>query len=285
MTSNLYVSTACLPGMQAIGSRIAEYRRHGLLNVELGAGIHVDSDITTLLSGFEGRFLIHNYFPPPADSFVLNLASGNKNIRQRSINMVSAALGLSARLGAPYYSVHAGFITEPVGVGKDGFVFPMPKGTNEAQYAMERFINSISGLMDRAKNLGVTILVENNVCTVAAKGKLILQTADEFLELFRALPNPQLGLLLDTGHLNVSAHTLGFNRFDFIDQVTPYIRAFHIHDNNGMADTHSVISPGNWVIDLLHRSESAGLPIVIESRFKDVSSLQQHVNWLTKELM
>jgi len=285
VTSNLYVSTACLPGMEALASRIAEYRRHGLLNVELGAGIHVDGDITTLLSGFEGRFLIHNYFPPPADSFVLNLASGNKNIRQRSIDMVSAALGLCARLGAPYYSVHAGFITEPVGVGKAGFVFPMPKGTNEAQDAMERFINSIGGLMDRAKNLGVTILVENNVCTVAAKGKLLLQTADEFLELFRALPNPQLGLLLDTGHLNVSAHTLGFNRFDFMDQVAPYIRAFHIHDNDGMADTHNVISPESWVIDLLRRSVSAGLPIVIESRFKDVSSLRQHVYWLTGELM
>ena len=56
-------------------------------------------------------------------------------------------------------------------------------------------------------------------------------------------------------------------------------------DNDGMADTHNEISPESWVIDLLHRSVSAGLPIVIESRFKDVSSLRQHVNWLTGELM
>ena len=284
-THSIFVSTVCLPGVQPITSRISLYRSHGLNAIELGAGVSVDKDSLSQVAEMECQFLVHNYFPPPSEPFVLNLASGSDGgIRQRSLELVFRALAWTARLGAPFYSVHAGFITDPTSFGKTSFVFPIPASPDEAQFALHRFTTALEIAVDRAQHLGVQILVENNVCSPELRGKLLLQSADEFLELFRVLHSPHLGMLLDTGHLNVTAHTLGFDRMVFVDRVAPYVRALHVHDNDGTADTHQPIQPGSWVFNVLHRPEFAGLPIVVEARFETVADLRRHVDWLKTEL-
>ena len=283
-THSIFVSTVCLPGVQPITSRISLYRSHGLNAIELGAGVSVDKDSLSQVAGMGCQFLVHNYFPPSPEPFVLNLASGDDSIRKRSLDLISEALALTARLGAPFYSVHAGFITDPTSFGMTSFVFPMPASPDEPQFAMDRFTTALEIAVDRAQHLGVQLLVENNVCSHELRGKLLLDTADEFLTLFHILPSPYLGILLDTGHLNVTAHTLDFDRMSFVDEVTPYIRAFHVHDNDGIADTHQPVQPGSWVFDVLRRPEFAGLPIVVEARFETVADLRRHVDWLKTEL-
>jgi sugar phosphate isomerase/epimerase len=270
--------------VQSLASRISLYRSHGLDAIELGAGASVDKDNLSQVTGIECQFLVHNYFPPPPDPFVLNLASNNDGIRQRSLDHVTKALALTASLGAPFYSVHAGFITDPTSFGMTSFVFPIPASPDEAQLATDRFIKALETALDLAWHFGVRLLVENNVCSDDLRGKLILQTADEFLSLFRALPSPELGLLLDTGHLNVTAHTLGFDRVAFVEKVAPYIQAVHVHDNDGTADTHHPVKSGSWVLDLLRRPEFVGLPIVVEAKFETVADLRRHVDWLKEEL-
>ena len=281
---SMFVSTACLPGVQPITSRISLYRSHGLNAIELGAGVSADEDSLSQVAGMECQFLVHNYFPPPRNPFVLNLASGDDDIRQRSLDLVTEALTLTARLAAPFYSVHAGFITDPISFGTTSFVFPMPASPDEARFAMDRFTTTLDIAIHRAQHLGVQILVENNVCSPELRGKLLLQTADEFLGLFRALPSPHLGMLLDTGHLNVTASTLSFDRIAFVEKVASYVRAIHVHDNDGTTDTHQPVQPGSWVLDVLRRPEFAGLPIVVEAKFDDVAGLRRHVDWLKDEL-
>lgn len=283
-THSVFVSTVCLPGVQPITSRISLYRSHGLNAIELGAGVSVDKDSQSQVAEIECQFLVHNYFPPPPEPFVLNLASGDDGVRQRSLELVFRALALTARLGAPFYSVHAGFITDPTSFGKTSFVFPMPASPDEAEFALHRFTTALEIAVDRAQHLGVQLLVENNVCSHELRGELLLLSADELLDLFRVLPSPHLRMLLDTGHLNVTANTLGFDRMAFAEKVAPYVRALHVHDNDGMADTHQPIQPGSWVLDVLHRPEFAGLPIVVEAKFDDVTDLRRHVDWLKDEL-
>lgn len=265
-------------------SRIGDLRQQGLTAIELGAGVSVGDDFDLLLSEGGARFFIHNYFPAPTASFVLNLASADETVRDQSVTLVEAALELSARLGAPFYSVHGGFITDPVGFDGSGFLFPAPESKDDATRAMERFIGVLRGLLKSAATRGVKILVENNVCVPAAVGKLLLQSADGFSQLFAELPDPNLGMLLDTGHLNVSARTLGFDRGQFVDRVQPHVCAFHVHDNDGTADQHEVVAPGSWVLGVLRRPAFQGVPIVIESKFSDATSLARHVAWLGREL-
>jgi len=280
----IFVSTACLPGVQPLASRLMLYCGYGLNGVELGGNVSVNEVNFSEIAKMDFQFLVHNYFPPPADPFVLNLASADSRIRDRSLHFVRDAISLTARLGAPFYSVHAGFITDPTGFGSTGFIFPRPSSPNAAQEAMRRFITSLKTVVEHAGQLGIGLLVENNVCPEELRGKLLLQTSEEFLKLFRPLPSPQLGILLDTGHLNVSAHTLDLDRVAFVDQVAPYVRAFHVHDNDGTADTHQPVCAGSWVLDVLRRPEFGNLPIVVEAKFDTIDDLCRHVDWLKDEL-
>ena len=283
----IYVSTACLSTNANLWNTLRALRESRLIAVELGACSGVQEDTDALAARLEQtglEFLVHNYFPPPSRPFVLNLASADPAISQQSLEFVRRALALTARLRAPFYSVHAGFITDPTGFDKASFVLPMPASSGDAQLALDRFIAALRIALDWAQHLGVQLLIENNVCSEELRGKLLLQTADEFLELFHVLPSPHLGMLLDTGHLNVTAHTLGFDRMTVVDQVAPYVRAFHVHDNNGTADAHQPVQPGSWVLDVLHRPEFTGLPIVVEAKFDDVTGLRRHIDWLKDEL-
>jgi len=260
------------------------YQSSGLNAIELGAGVSVDEDSLSQVAAMDCRFLVHNYFPPPVDPFVLNLASRDVNIREQSLHLISEALYPSVRLKAPFYSVHAGFITDPTSFGLTSFVFPMPASSDEAQFAFGRFITALEIVLDNAQRLGVDILIENNLCSQEMRGKLLLQTAEEFLELFCAVQSQYLGVLLDTGHLNVSAHTLGFDRMTFVEEVAPYVRALHVHDNDGINDIHQPIQPDSWVFEVLRRPEFARLPLIIEAKFETVADLYRHVDWLEKEL-
>lgn len=281
---SIFVSTSCISRVEEVISRISLYQNYGLNAIELGGGVLVDEKSLSQIPTLKCQFLVHNYFPPPTNSFVLNLASSDESIRQRSLDFVLNALLLTSKLDSPFYSVHAGFITDPVSFGTTSFVFPMPASSNEAQLAMERFVSTLKIALDYAENLNLQLLVENNVCTEELRGKLLLTTAEEFLELFCLLPSQYLGLLLDTGHLNVTAHTLGFDPVTFVDRVAPFVRAFHIHENDGMADTHRCVQHGSWVLNVLRRPEFASLPIVVEAKFDTVTDLRWHVNWLEDEL-
>lgn len=282
--THIYVSTTCIPGVQPLASRLAAYHRYGLHAVELGQGVTVDEESLARLPAMGGQFLVHNYFPPPAESFVLNLASKDERIRQQSLELVLEALAWTARLNAPFYSVHAGFITDPLSFGTTSYVFPMPDLPDEAERALQRYRATLETALERARQLGVGIIIENNNVTPELRGKLLLQSADEFLALFRDLPAPHLGIMLDTGHLNIAARTLGFDRLDFVDRLATYIRAFQISDNDGAADWGQPVRAGSWVLDVLRRPEFTGLPVVVEAHFETLDDLSAYVSWLRAEL-
>lgn len=281
---SIFASTACVPDEQPVESRISSYQCHGLYSIELGAGVSVNENSLSQIANMEGQFLIHNYFPPPREAFVLNLASGDDDIRQQSIDLISNATKLSARIGAAFNSIHAGFVTDPTSFNSTSFVFPEPDSPDSMQSAMSRFISALQIVLENAAKYNIKILIENNVCTKGLQRKLLLITAEEFVDLFSRVHSPNLGVILDTGHLNVTAHTLGIDRTAFVDKIALYIGAIHIHDNNGIADTHQPIQPGSWVIDVLRRPEFASIPLIVEAKFDNVTELRRHVDWLKDEI-
>jgi sugar phosphate isomerase/epimerase len=272
----VYVSTACLPGNDPILARLSLYEQHGLHAIELGAGVTVSKRELEKISRTCCSYLVHNYFPPPIEPFVLNLASRDEIIRNRSLDLVRQALTLCKQLGSPFYSVHGGFITDPKSFGKSSFIFPMPRSSSEAEEAMNRFVSSLEVVTQYADSLGIKLLVENNVCPPHLKGKLLFMDADDFEQIFRAIASPSLGILLDTGHLNVTARTLNFDRLSFVDCLSPYIRAFHVHDNNGYEDDHYPARKDSWVIEVLRKPYFADMPVVIEARFNTVKDLSRY---------
>lgn len=283
-SKRIFVSTVCIPGIDSLSSRMTLYRAFGLEMIELGGSVTATSGEVRRIKEMGCQFLVHNYFPPPPNPFVLNLASADPEIRKRSKQLVFNVLDLCCKIGSPFYSIHAGFVTDPISFEGNSFVFPSPKAPDETKYAMDRYIKAFSQVDQYAGSLGLRILVENNVCSSGMRGRLLLQTAEEFQMLFQAISSPNVGILLDTGHLRVSAKTLSFDSFDFVDKLETHIGAFHVHDNDGTTDSHVPIEQNSWVLDLIRRNEFRELPIIVEAKFSDAADLRQHVDWLKMEL-
>lgn len=268
----VYASTGCVPG--CFWQKLDRYSAAGLGEVELGTTTEqLGERLVERLRRRGLHYVVHNYFPPPVTEFVLNLASPDDEIRRRSLELVEQALATASALGSALYSVHAGFVADPIGFDGRSFVFP---AHGDVVAAKERFRGAVEKALVRARELGVELLVENNVCTPETRGALLLQTPEEFDEL------PGFGILLDTGHLNVTATTFGFERDDFVRRLRSRIRAVHLHDNDGTADLHEPVTEDSWALEAVRATGAE--TIVVEALFGNVESLRDHIEEVTRLL-
>jgi len=281
-----YASTAALADSADLWERLGDYRRAGLTAVELGAGVRPTStpidleSLATSLRELEVSLLVHNYFPPQQVPFFLNLASRDDEIRARSVKMVEGGLTLSARLGASHYSVHGGWVTDPTGVGRTSLILAEPIDSDAARTAGERFAYSVDHLLALAESLEVDLLIENNVCSPELVGKVLLASGEDFDRFLLRFRSERLGILVDLGHLRISAETLGFTPEAFVDEMAPHIRAFHAHDNDGKTDLHEPVQEGSWALGILRRPEFVDAIAVDEARFVSAAALARHVEFL-----
>lgn len=253
---DIYVSSgafgeATLPGML---ERAAEW---GVRRIELTAGMAPVADpLAALGSAGDIAFLIHNYFPPPAEPFVLNLASEDPETLARSRGHCRAAIRLSAALGAPAYSVHAGFAADvrPEHLGRR---IPADRMTDRGR-AAGIFAESVRELLDHAQAAGVRLCIENNVVSApnlvgGENAMLLLATAPELTAFAAEIASPWLGLLIDVGHVKVTCRTLGLDPRRFLADVAPHTSILHLSDNDGRADTNGAFGPEAWFMPELHR--------------------------------
>ena len=82
----------------------------------------------------------------------------------------------------------------------------------------------------------------------------------------------------------MTAKTLRFEGEDFIDAVYRSIGAFHLHDNDGMADQHNPAAADSWVVEVLTQARFKGLPAVVEAKFDTMTALTQYCFWLKRIL-
>jgi sugar phosphate isomerase/epimerase len=164
--SGIYVSTGAFEsGTLAEMKQACEALGAGL---ELSSGVRwhpgLEAEINEV-AGPAGNVLVHNYFPPPREPFVLNLASVNMETRELSYEHVRRAIDLSARCGAPFYSVHSGFAMDlrPGDLGKPEAQVGMRTVPHAVAYTT--FISSVRQLSAYGKARGVRLLIENNVIT------------------------------------------------------------------------------------------------------------------------
>ena len=263
-----YLSSGCFQSDDPV-QVLSQALKHGL-DLELSSGlaaVEMES-----LEQARGRinFLVHNYFPSPTAPFVLNLASTNHDIHRRSVDLCRHAIDLSVRLGAPFYSVHAGFalnlhpadLGDPVTQGRLAAGQSIPR-----DIAYEIFVTTIKNLASYATARNVRLLVENNVVAqenLAPDGSYPLLLADvtELHRFCADIGDSMVGLLLDTGHAKVSAATLGVCPEAYLEELAPFIGCLHLSDNDGRRDSNLHITDTAWFAQFLPRF--ATLPMVVE---------------------
>ena len=133
--------------------------------LELGARVDYEpSTLPKLIQFIESgvfRFLIHHYFPGPAEPFVLNLAAADEENLRRSRALCKNAIAVGARLRSPFYSVHAGYCFHALPGHLGGDLSRLrPTSMEEAETT---FVESVRALADYARSFDMNILIENNV--------------------------------------------------------------------------------------------------------------------------
>lgn len=286
--SNVFASTACLARrFGSLAELLSGYAESGIKQVEFGHCPPLAGWTTAQAAGYRGRALVHNYFPPPAEPFVLNLASQDPVTLERSLRLAEDAIACCGRLEAPFYSVHCGFLAEfaPAALGSR-----LESATPvEYEVGYRTFQASLRRLLEAARHAGIALLVEPNVVApVNLQGGrntlLMFSTPAEFRRLFTDIPDRQLGVLLDTGHLKVTAATLGFEIAEFLAATTDRIGAFHLHDNDGSADQHRALAGPSWMLDIVRSPGHRTKPMIVEASFSTVAALAQHLQWVERAL-
>ena len=89
------------------------FAENNITNIELSGGTQDVEQLDKLLSlNSVCNFQIHNYFPPPQEPFVFNLASEDELIFTKSFHHAHTAIDLAEKLGSKFYSFHAGFLMD-----------------------------------------------------------------------------------------------------------------------------------------------------------------------------
>jgi len=244
----IFVSTGGFSNSTAADVAL-DFESNNITSVELSGGKYAP-DLVERLEHLSKRldFRVHNYFPPPIEPFVFNLASADSDIAGLSIEHVKNSLHLANKLHSSVYSFHAGYCIDPKvkELGKS----ITKKRLSDRGEAMDRFINRVLALASEANNYGAKLLVENNVLSAKnlhsfGEDPLLLTNPDEIQMFMNEMPK-NVGLLLDVAHLKVSANSLDFCPIKAHQQLLPYICAYHLSDNDGTEDSNMPFDENAW---------------------------------------
>ncbi len=266
----MYVSTSCLSNRYRFSQILDIYSDLGIKNVELGTCNEPDIDLN-ILKNHDFNYIVHNYFPPPKTSFIINLASQNEQIRDKSVVQIAKSIDFCTDFGINLFSFHAGFRIDP----DLNFKFaPDPDNIPEYETSFNTFKESVLEIVDYVEKSGsgVKVAIENNVIQehnlVGGKNKLMLMCElYEFERLFNEISSDNLGILLDIGHLKVGSNLLQFDADEFISKLKDKTFAVHIHENNGRVDEHRFIKKGDWSLAMVDKYfKNNGVPVILECK-------------------
>ena len=272
---SIYVSTSCLSNKYKFPQILDAYSNLGIKNVELGICKDSTLDVAKLLKKHDFNYIVHHYFTPPKEPFIVNLASQDKQILRKSIDQMIKSIDFCVDFDINFFSFHAGFRVDPDINLKFKF-----NNIPEYENSFNTFKESVEKIVDYAERMDVKIAIENNVLSEYnlsdGRNKLLLMCELwEFERVFNEIPSKNLGILLDIGHLKVTSNLLKFDADEFIDKLKDKTFAVHIHENNGRVDEHRCPREGDWSLAVVNSYfKNKDIPIVLECKCNNEKELE-----------
>lgn len=240
----IYVSTAGVTGT-TIKDKIENLVNVGITKIELSGGSkpysNLYSDLEMLKSEYNLDYLCHNYFPPPNEDFVFNLASMDKDIYNKSWNHALSAIELCKRLQISKIGFHAGFLFD-IPLNEIGKIIEKKTLVDKAN-ATHLFLNTIDTLQKEAGE--IKMYIENNVLSndnyknFSHTNPFLLVDSKDYYELNKT---HSLHLLLDIAHLKVSSQTLSNDFYTECSDLLAKTDYIHLSDNDGENDTNQSLN-------------------------------------------
>jgi len=261
----IYISSACVKHHK-IADSVIELAENGFTHIELSGGTNyypqILDDLLDLKNKYDLHYYIHNYFPPPKEHFVLNLASLDINVYNNTLDHFKNSVDLARELNIDKIGIHAGFYRDINldTIGKDIDI----KVMNNQNDAIDKFIEGYGALREYAK--GIKIYIENNVVSYnnyqrMKQDPFMLTTYNDYLELKKRI---SFTILLDIAHLYVSTHTLGISFNDQLDHLLPETDYIHISANDGSKDENKLMSSEHEIINELKKYNFKNKIITLE---------------------
>jgi len=263
----IYVSSSCVKA-NLIKESVSVLAKAGFRQIELSGGTEYytdfEIDLLRLRDKYDLNYLLHNYFPPPKDHFVINLASLDRDIYARSIDHCKTAIELSKKLGGYKYAIHAGFLIdirkEEIG-SKISFT-----NLNNSKKALQKMKEAWEILNDTA-GCKLELYLENNVYsktnkkTFLNRNPFLFSTYEGMLTLKDQI---EFQPLLDLAHLKVSSNILGLNFKDQIEQIIPFTDYLHLSGNDGFHDQNLGIYDEKVMLAMLKKHGIKDRTITLE---------------------
>jgi len=272
----IYTSSACVKHKK-IKDSIQELVDNGSKNIELSGGTEYyngfEDDLLELKEKYDLSYICHNYFPPPKEHFVLNLASLNDEIYEKTFSHLVKAIELSKKLGAKKFGFHAGFFIDikviEIGkkISKDSLF--------DKQKAMQRFCDGFKEL--QALSGDVKLYVENNVFsstnykTYNSEQFFMLCNHKDYSELKDMI---DFNLLLDVAHLKVSSKTLGLDFEDELKKMLAVSDYVHISDNDALHDLNHKLQKDSSLVELLGQQNLKNKNFTLEI-YDDMNAIKE----------
>ncbi len=271
----IYISSSCVK-YNKIKDSVQDLVDNGFKNIELSGGTEYydgfEDDLLKLKKKYNLNYICHNYFPPPKEHFVLNLASLDDNVYTKTIEHLKSAIKLSKKLGAKRFGFHAGFFID-IKVSEIG-----KKITKESlfdkQKSIKRFCDGYNELKILADN--IELYIENNVFsstnaqTYNNDNFFMLTNSSEYQDLKE---NIDFNLLLDVAHLKVSSKTLGLDFEDELNSMIGVCDYIHISDNDALHDLNYKLEKDSSLVRLLKKQDLKNKDFTLEI-YDDMSSIK-----------
>lgn len=241
-------------------------------NIELSGGSLYSENLLEglLLLKRERRinFLIHSYFPPPKERFILNFADTCEKTR----SFIRETMRFVNALDIDYYSIHAGF--KKSFAVKDELLF---ESGDKRIFAVEGIADNLKWFKNEFPNKKIALenLYPNNHNTECC----FMIHIDEIVLLLEKFPD--IYFLLDLGHLKVSSQLLDFDYLNSVELLFEKygnrILEIHLSENNSTEDDHFILYPDSIqykvVKDYASMIKENSINITIESRNSTIQEL------------
>tara|TARA_B100002019_G_C21270995_1_gene602281 strand:+ start:3682 stop:4557 length:876 start_codon:yes stop_codon:yes gene_type:complete len=285
--NNIYVSTTFTPDNTPLSFTMNLCEENGLDCIEIGSN-HCYENNYDFIKDYQLNFLVHNYFPIPKKSFVVNIASFDEEIRKMSIDHIRKAINLCDQIGAKLYTFHPGFLTDPDGSNIDNknydFQWDDKKLRNsnfeKATSIMYESLNEII-YFSKSKNIKVAIETEGSV---SKKNHLLMQRPIEYRMLMQKFNSDDIGINLNIGHLNLASKAFNFDKRYFIDLIEDYIVAMELSHNEGHEDDHLPLKEGEWYWDTITNKKFCDVLKILECRNTSVNQIAENIKLIVNKI-
>jgi sugar phosphate isomerase/epimerase len=248
-----------------------------ITTVEVGSNHCYENDYS-YVKDYSFEYLVHNYFPVPKESFVVNLSSLDEIIHKKSIKHIKSSIRFCAEIGAKLYTFHPGFLTDPKGSNQSSKNYDFQWDTKRLlkinyERAWEKMIFALDEIIPYAKEKQVAIAIETEG-SVHKKDHLMMQHLAEYERFLNKFTVNEIGINLNIGHLMLATNAFDFSYQTFVDQIADSVVAMELSHNDGIEDQHLPLQPDGWYWPLINDKRFEQIYKILEFRNTNIEKIQ-----------